>query len=133
MCTSLTDAIAIPPIALTRCRGKTAFGGGFRRITCGVRQAVCRKPGKRPGIVPRLAPPLIQRELAGWRVLSGSQTVWIAADHIADPAEGTNIVNLKMGGRLGVGRSSVYVGYGRGLTDAVWYKNLVRAEYRYSF
>ena len=72
-------------------------------------------------------------ELAGWRVLSGSQTVWIAADHIADPADGTNIVNLKMGGRLGVGRSSVYVGYGRGLTDAVWYKNLVRAEYRYSF
>lgn len=72
-------------------------------------------------------------ELAGWHVLGGFQTVWVAANRIGDEVAGTNIVNLKMGGRLSVGRSSIYAGYGRGLTNDVWYKDLFRAEYRYSF
>src|SRR5262249_36723176 len=69
-------------------------------------------------------------ELAGWDVLGGYQTVWIAANRIGDKVAGTNIVNLKMGARTSVGRNSFYIGYGRALTDAVWYKDLVRAEYR---
>jgi hypothetical protein len=67
-------------------------------------------------------------ELVGWRVLSGFQTADVAE------ADGVNIVNLKVGGRFEFGgRSSVYAGYGRGLTDQVWYENLFRLEYRYSF
>jgi hypothetical protein len=67
-------------------------------------------------------------ELVGWRVLSGFQT-----GPTAD-AEGTNIVNLKIGGRVSIDDlHSIYVGYGHALTDAVWYHNIVRLEYRYSF
>jgi len=73
-------------------------------------------------------------ELAGWHVLSGFQTVWISGTHIADEAKGTDIVNLKVGVRTAVGpHNSLYVGYGHALTDAVWYKEIIRAEYRYIF
>ncbi len=67
-------------------------------------------------------------ELVGWRVLSGFQT--------ADPgdASGINIVNLKFGARAAWGRgNSVYAGYGRALTEADWYNDIVRVEYRFSF
>ena len=30
-------------------------------------------------------------------------------------------------------RSDLYIGYGRALTGAVWYKDLLRLEYRYFF
>lgn len=67
-------------------------------------------------------------ELVGWRVLGGFQTAAVL------DASDTNIVNLKVGTRLGFGaRSSVYVGYGHALTDAVWYDDLVRLEYRFDF
>ena len=67
-------------------------------------------------------------ELVGWRVLSGFQT------GPTPQADGTNIVNLKVGARLSVDDlHSVYVGYGRALTDAIWYDDIVRLEYRYSF
>ena len=73
-------------------------------------------------------------ELAGWHVLSGFQTVWVSANRIGDKVEGTDIVNLKVGVRTSIGaHNSIYVGYGRALTDAWWYKEIVRAEYRYSF
>jgi hypothetical protein len=43
-------------------------------------------------------------------------------------------VNAKLGARTAVGaHSSFYIGYGHQLTHAVWYKEIVRAEYRYSF
>ncbi len=29
--------------------------------------------------------------------------------------------------------SSIYAGYGHALTPQVWYENLLRVEYRYSF
>lgn len=72
-------------------------------------------------------------ELAGWSILSGDVT--IPPDPSLHPdASGTNIVNLKFGGRIGwKDRGSFYVGYGRALTDARWYSNIVRFEYRYSF
>ena len=67
-------------------------------------------------------------ELVGWHVLSGFQTS-DAAD-----ASGTNIVNLKFGARASWGNgSSIYGGYGRALTDADWYNDIFRFEYRLSF
>jgi len=72
-------------------------------------------------------------ELAGWHVLSGYETVWISPTHIADKVAGTDIVNLKMGVRTAIGRNSIYLGYGRALTDDVWYKDIVRFEYRRTF
>jgi len=67
-------------------------------------------------------------ELVGWRVLDGYQTSTLSA------VDNLNIVNLKIGGRLGFrDTSSIYVGYGRALTDAVWYRNIFRVEYRVGF
>jgi hypothetical protein len=79
-------------------------------------------------------------ELVGWRVLGG-----LVTDNSPAPptsvnfqqalsADGTNIVNLKVGARTMVGaHSSFYIGYGHQLTHEYWYKEIVRAEYRYSF
>jgi len=69
-------------------------------------------------------------ELVGWRVMKGNLT---PTDLTNFDASGTNIVNLKMGVRFGVGDGSIYAGYGKALTDAVWYNDIVRLEYRYSF
>jgi hypothetical protein len=66
-------------------------------------------------------------ELVGWHVVDGFST----ADN--GPANGTNIVNLKLGGRVAYGPNSFYVGWGKALTDAVWYDELIRFEYRYGF
>ena len=48
-------------------------------------------------------------------------------------AGGTNIVNLKLGARFVVDKGSFYAGWGHALTDDVWYGDIVRVEYRYSF
>ena len=67
-------------------------------------------------------------ELVGWHVLSGFQTGTPAS------ADGINVVNLKFGARASWSNgSSVYGGYGRALTDAVWYEDIFRFEYRLSF
>ena len=69
-------------------------------------------------------------ELVGWHVLGGLQQ----DAGTLGPAEGTNIVNLKFGARTTFDEvSSFYVGYGHALTDAVWYNNIIRFEYRYTF
>jgi hypothetical protein len=78
-------------------------------------------------------------ELVGWRVLGGLETNCVpslldCSNQEAVSADGTNIVNLKAGARAMVGdHSSFYIGYGHQLTHAFWYKEIVRAEYRYSF
>ncbi len=73
----------------------------------------------------RLAPVI---ELVGWNVTGGLQT------GTPSSASGINIVNLKIGARMGFGvHSSLYVGYGKALTSADWYNQIVRVEYRYSF
>lgn len=76
-------------------------------------------------------------ELVGWHVLGGyvTQTTDGTLSTFSLPeAEGTNIVNVKIGGRLTVnGHNSVYVGYGRALTEDDWYDDIVRLEYRYAF
>jgi hypothetical protein len=69
-------------------------------------------------------------ELVGWSVTGGFQT------GAAGPtsASGTNIINVKIGTRMGFGgHSSLYVGYGGPVTSADWYNDIVRIEYRYSF
>jgi hypothetical protein len=66
-------------------------------------------------------------ELVGWHVVDGYSTFENA------PANGTNIVNLKVGGRVAFGANSLYVGWGKALTNASWYDQIVRFEYRYGF
>lgn len=73
-------------------------------------------------------------ELVGWRVLSGIGATSVdgspAMATVAD-ADGTNILNLKLGARFGVGAdNSIYLGYGKALTDEVWYDDIFRVEYR---
>ena len=69
-------------------------------------------------------------ELVGWHVMSGNQT---PSDLGNFDASGTNIVNLKIGVRFVVDKGSFYAGYGHALTDAAWYTDIVRFEYRYAF
>jgi len=66
-------------------------------------------------------------ELFGWHVIDGLSTFE------NEPANGTNIVNLKLGGRMAFGRNSIYIGWGKALTDVTWYDQLLRFEYRYGF
>lgn len=78
-------------------------------------------------------------EFVGWTVLSGKETT----DAGATPASGDTIVNMKLGVRIGFGgpmadaqlptNSDVYIGYGRALTGEVWYKDMLRLEYRRRF
>ena len=69
-------------------------------------------------------------ELIGWHVLGGLQQ----DAGTLGAADGTNIVNLKLGARTTFDeKSSFYVGYGFAMTDAQWYGDIVRFEYRYSF
>ena len=71
-------------------------------------------------------------EFVGWTVLSGKETVGNTGAILS--AAGDTIVNAKMGVRVGLGeRSDLYIGYGRALTGAVWYKDILRLEYRLSF
>jgi hypothetical protein len=69
-------------------------------------------------------------EIVGWNVTGGQQT----GSGIPSSASGINIVNLKIGARMGFGNhNSLYVGYGKALTSGDWYDQIVRVEYRYSF
>jgi hypothetical protein len=77
-------------------------------------------------------------ETVGWTVLSGQE----ANESGAVSARGDTIVNLKLGLRFGFGGSGcgtaptgsdLYIGYGRALTGEVWYKDLLRIEYRKFF
>jgi len=76
-------------------------------------------------------------ELVGWTVLGGFQTLTDFSGPFTGQAKevgGTSIINLKVGGRTTFGtHSSFYLGYGRALTSADWYRDVVRVEYRYSF
>ena len=68
-------------------------------------------------------------ELVGWHVLGGQVVL-----PPVSPADGSNIVNLKFGARaIFDNGSSIYAGWGHSLTDQIWYKNIVRIEYRYAF
>ena len=78
-------------------------------------------------------------EFVGWTVLSGKEL----SDEGAVSAAGDTIVNGKFGIRIGRGEpgqgfyssdgSDLYIGYGRALTGEVWYKDMLRIQYRYFF
>jgi hypothetical protein len=78
-------------------------------------------------------------EVVGWTVLSGKESTE-TGDTFG--ASGDTIVNAKIGVRVGFGRATdpgviskadFYVGYGRALTGEVWYKDILRIEFRYRF
>jgi hypothetical protein len=80
-------------------------------------------------------------EFVGWTVLSGKE---FAPDIGEKDAAGDTIVNAKIGARFNFGdaagdgrsflsRSDFYLGYGRALTGTVWYKDIIRVEYRLRF
>jgi hypothetical protein len=84
----------------------------------------------------RIAPVI---EAVGWRVLGGLETTCVPSSLDCSTqegvsADGTNVVNLKAGARAMLGdHNSFYIGYGHQLTHEFWYKEIIRAEYRYSF
>jgi len=70
-------------------------------------------------------------ELVAWHVYGGLQT---GSNNQAQSAAGINVFNAKLGGRISfTNGSSIYAGYGRGITSDIWYRNLFRIEYRKSF
>jgi hypothetical protein len=78
-------------------------------------------------------------ELVGWRIFGGewnnATLLGVVSGLPLDTADGSNIVNLKIGARTSMGKNqSFYVGYGHALTTAnIWYKQILRIEYRRSF
>ena len=69
-------------------------------------------------------------EFVGWSVLEGQESNTI---DVSDAA-GRTIVNAKLGLRIaGDGWGSLYAGYGRALTNSVWYEDIIRVEYRMMF
>jgi hypothetical protein len=81
-------------------------------------------------------------ELVGWTVLSGKELRTGMTPAVV-AASGDTIVNAKVGVRFGWGGptadaqlptgSDIYIGYGRALTGEVWYKDMLRVEYRKVF
>ncbi len=82
----------------------------------------------------RIAPVL---EVVGWTLLGGlssSSPDGTAANLRLQQTDGQTIVNAKLGLRITDTRlGSLYAGYGRGLTDEVWYRDIFRLEYRLMF
>jgi hypothetical protein len=75
-------------------------------------------------------------EFVGWTVLNGKESVGTtpAGDLLIKEAGGDTIINAKMGVRVGFTEcADLYLGYGRALTGAVWYKDLYRVELRFKF
>lgn len=88
----------------------------------------------------RLAPVV---ELVGWHVFGGFQTdpdnLTAVVQGVEPPGADSDTVNIKFGGRVSwTGSSpatsgSIYVGYGKAMTDAKWYDDILRVEYRMGF
>jgi hypothetical protein len=71
-------------------------------------------------------------EAVGWTVLDGARSTVDPLQPIVD-ASGETIVNIKAGARLTSGANSVYAGWGHGLTDDIWYRDIFRFEFRHVF
>jgi hypothetical protein len=68
-------------------------------------------------------------ELVGWTVLNGKEFAF--PENATLDAAGDTIVNVKAGVRFYTGEhSNFYAGYGRALTGDVWYKDILRVEFR---
>lgn len=73
-------------------------------------------------------------EFVGWTVLGGKEAAMVGTQTVAKDASGDTIVNVKLGSRFTFcEHNEIYVGYGRALTGAVWYKDILRLEYRLLF
>lgn len=77
-------------------------------------------------------------EMLGWTVLGGKELAF--PEGVEFDASGDTIINGKIGVRIGFGggrngsrNSDLYIGYGRALTGEVWYKEILRLEYRVRF
>ncbi len=104
--------------------GGTNFAGNVLDYGVGVGYTMYTGCNNQNYILPLL-------EMMGWTVLNGME---LGPDGVAKSARGDTIVNAKFGARFGWGpHQSVYVGYGRALTGDVWYKDILRLEYRYAF
>jgi hypothetical protein len=106
------------------------FAGNVLRYGAGLSYFVYNQPNL------RIAP---VTELVGWTVLSGQELVEGTA---TQNAAGDTIVNAKVGVRTYFGqptgnqlfnRCDFYAGYGRALTGDVWYKDIMRFEFRMRF
>jgi hypothetical protein len=107
--------------------GGSDFAGNVLRTGVGVTYGAYSSPSCRVS-------PVV--ELVNWTVLSGKES----NEHgQIKHAAGDDILNAKFGVRFGLGdgtqpgllnQSDFYVGYGRALTGAVWYKDMIRAELR---
>ena len=73
-------------------------------------------------------------EVLGWTCLSGKEFTGLETPipTVVDAA-GITVINAKVGVRVETDHQSIYVGYGRALTDAEWYRNMLRVEYRLKF
>src|SRR5436190_3231933 len=101
------------------------FEGNVLRYGVGLSYDVVR------GCNYRIAPVV---EVVGWTVLNGQEFSPVANGGRPYDAGGDTIVNLKAGVRADFGRAnSVYLGYGQALTGEVWYKDIIRLEYRLAF
>lgn len=89
-------------------------GGGYDLLV----RDTCRYRKRLTGVV----------ELVGWSVLDGL----VLENGAVAPAE-TTIVNIKSGLRYTKGKRSIAASYGHALTNDVWYRDIVRLEYRYAF
>jgi hypothetical protein len=74
-------------------------------------------------------------EVVGWTAINGKETEPLGNNFFTiRSARGDTIVNAKMGVRLHMREwGEFYAGYGRALTDNVWYKDILRLEYRFLF
>jgi hypothetical protein len=85
---------------------------------------------QRPGLV--ISP---VTEVVGWTFLNGKETVPFPDGNGVDiSARGDTIVNIKLGARFKIPDCcDFYLGYGRALTGDVLYKDIIRAEVRFTF
>jgi hypothetical protein len=102
--------------------GGTDFAGNVIRYGAGLSYRILDNGNL------RIAP---VAEVVGWTVLNGKEFA-VLPGVILD-ATGDTIVNAKMGLRIGSGNADFYAGYGRALTGDVWYKDIVRFEFRLGF
>lgn len=103
----------------------TDFAGNVIRYGVGLGYDIVQRDGLR---VTPIA------EFVGWTVLGGKELAIAGAQSTTLDASGDTIVNMKLGVRTYFGpHSDVYVGWGHALTGAVWYKDILRAEYRWVF
>jgi hypothetical protein len=103
--------------------GGTNFAGNVLRYGLGVSYDAYKTEKV------RVAPVI---EFVGWTVLNGKEVSFPEGN--VRSAGGDTIVNGKFGLRAYFGEnSSIYAGYGRALTGEVWYKDIIRVEYRLEF